>query len=122
MSSIVDKTSMSNPLTYEKFVDDIEYIKNDAITLLPNGRYIKYSRLLHAVVVINFTENDYIRYWNTRYIRNGKKTMFYKDIMEAVKAKFESGLVPIDKMLKLVQESHDDTIDKIKALGLLDRD
>lgn len=119
MNRLVDTTSKSNPLTYDKFVDDINYIKNEIISQLPNGKYIKYSRLLHAVVVMDFTKNDCIRYWNTRYIRNGKETIFYKDIIKAVETMFESGLTPLEEMTKLIENSHDDTVDKVKALKLL---
>ena len=116
---IKDTTSKSNPLTYDKFQEDLNYIKHDIITLLPNGKYMKYSRLLKAVSVLEFTKNDCIRYWNTRYIRNGKQTIFYNDIIKEVEAKFESGLTPLETMLKLIENSHDDTSDKVKALKLL---
>lgn len=114
-----DMTSKSNPLTYDKFLDDVEYIQNDIITLLPNGKYIRFSRLLKQVSVMDFTKNDYIRYWNTRYIRNGKETKYYRDIIKEVEIKFESGLTSLDTMIKLISNSNDNTPDKPKALKLL---
>lgn len=116
---IKDTTSATNPLTYDKFQEDLNYIKDDVITLLPNGKYMKYSRLLKAVSVLEFIKDDYIRFWKTRYMRNGKHTIFYNDIVKEAENKIESGLTPLETMLELIKNSHDDTSDKVKALKLL---
>ena len=80
---------------------------------------MKYSRLLKAVSVLEFIKDDYIRFWKTRYMRNGKYTIFYNDIVKEAENKIEFGLTPLETMLKLIKNSHDDTSDKVKALKLL---
>lgn len=114
-----DLTCKNNPLTYAKFLDDYKYIQNDVITQLPNGNFIRFSTLLKMVSVMDFTKNDYIRFWNTKYIRNNKKTKYHQDIMEVIEAKFKSGLTPLDTMIRLISNSNDNTPDKTKALKLL---
>ena len=80
---------------------------------------MKYSKLLHAVSILEFTKENYVHYWNTQYIRSSKKTKWYDSIIKEINNKFKNNLTTYEEMVKLIKNSHDSTTDKGKALKLL---
>ena len=100
----------------EKFDIDKKYIQNSIMTQQPNGNYMKFSRLLNAVVVMNETKTDYIKYWYNRY---KNEPVYRAAIIDECENKLATGLIPLDEMIHKIETSKDYTKEKVKALAYL---
>lgn len=96
---------------------DIIYIKEDLIAQQINGKYCKFSKLLGAISIIDLTEEFYTRYWLSKYNYETPENQLL--IKEACRYKFSEGLVPREKMIKLVEKSNDFTKDRYDVLSKL---
>lgn len=95
---------------------EIEYINNEIIAKQVNGNYCKYSKLLHAVSIMDLTEEQYIKY----YMSKAKtKSVDMDKILEAIHDKLYNNLTDTETMIKLIEESKDRDSEKRKAIELL---
>lgn len=95
---------------------DLEYIRNELIAKTIKGTYIKFSRHLNAISVIDGTKSQFERYWISKYCRRPKEL---KQIMEALENLFSTGLTSPEKMLKMIEDSNDFESEKLKARLIL---
>lgn len=102
----------------ERLNKDIRYIKKDLITQIKEGKdeYCKFSKPLNAICILSFTKNSYIKYWTQLYLHYPKEQ---ETITEVCNEKFENGLTPKETMIKLVENSNDNTQDKTDILCAL---
>lgn len=100
----------------KKFKSDVNYIRNEIITELYDGTYMKYSKILKSVVVLDLTKEKYINYWSNLYHNN---KMYLPQIMKEVEDLFEYRLYDNTTFLKLVEIGKDNTKDKEKVINKL---
>lgn len=108
------------------FNKDIKYIETDIITkeLKENKsdkedekyNYIKFSKALNAVAIINMTKAQYKKYWENKYKEYPNEL---KIILKTIEDKFKNGLTPLELMIKLIQNSNDYQCEKEKAINTL---
>lgn len=79
-------------------------------------KYIKFSRTLNAVSVINLTKKQYDNYWITQYKDSPEQL---KIILETINDKFANGLTSAERMIHLVENSTIIGREEIEALNLL---
>lgn len=107
--------------------NDLIYIENEIIAMQPDideetedeeerYKYVKFSRALNAVAVINLTKKQYRNYWRTLYRANPKEL---KMIMDKIDDKFENGLTTPKEMIKIIKESKDFESEKKNAIKAL---
>ena len=107
---------MINSVTEKTFNKDLYTIENDLITKQKDGKYCKFSRLLNQVVIIGLTKEQYIKYYQSRWVGDDEKQ---KILLEACEAKFNNGLISNNEMIELINNSDDDIVDKPNALKKL---
>lgn len=102
---------------------DLNFIENEIIARqykkdeeTGEFKYVKFSRALKCVVVINLTKKQYINYWTAQY-KNYPDQL--KTILEKIDDKFENGLIPAEEMIKMIKESKDFESEKKNALRVL---
>lgn len=95
---------------------DLEYIRNELIAKTIKGTYVKFSRQLNALSVIDGPKSQFERYWISKYCRRPEEL---KLIMEALRNLFSTGLTPPEKMLKMIEDSNDFESEKLKARLIL---
>lgn len=101
---------------------DIAYIKRELLAeqKTRDGRnrklYIKFSRILNGVTVIDLTKEKYIEYWKGQYIRHPE---MFKQIEKTIEEKFENGLISKEKMIQLIKQGNDSEQEKKQNLKLL---
>lgn len=101
---------------------DIAYIRRELLAeqKTRDGRnrklYIKFSRILNGVTVIDLTKEKYIEYWKGQYIRHPE---MFKQIEDVIEEKFENGLISKEKMIKLIKQGNDSEQEKKQNLKLL---
>lgn len=104
---------------------DLKYIENELIAKqykkdeeTGEFRYVKFSRVLKCVAVINLTKKQYINYWTAQYKSYPKEL---KRILEKIDDKFENGLISPEEMIALVKESKDFESEKRNAIKALSK-
>lgn len=110
----------------KKIEKDLKYIKNDIIAKqtdndildndIQNSKYIKFSKIVDGVTVVNMTKSQYEKYWLSQYQENPNKI---DKILKAISDKFQNGLTNKDDMLKLIVYSKDSNEEKISAIKCL---
>lgn len=109
--------------------NDLKYIDKEIIAIQPEVnflalntdemfKYIKFSRALNAVSIINLTKKQYKNYWNTIYKEHPEALSI---IMDKIEDKFKNGLISTEEMAEKIMKSKDVELEKkaaIKALGL----
>ena len=114
----------------KKLKRDLAYIKNDLISkqlqkdIKDNDcededekeKYVKFSRLLGAVTIMNLTKKQYKKYWESQYKSYPEKNEI---IMKAVEEKFQNGLIPREDMINMIKKSKDFESEKKRAIKLL---
>ena len=109
----------SDTVITSRYLKDLNHIKNDLLTKLHNGQYIRFSRALNAVSALDITKDKYISYWKNIYVKHDE---YLDTILEACEEKFKNGLISNEEMLILVNSSKDRTTDKTKAISLLNKE
>ena len=114
----------------KKLRRDLAYIKKDLISKQlqkdiredshededEKEKYVKFSKILGAVTVVNMTKKQYKRYWESQYKPYPEK---YKIILEAIEEKFKSGLTTQEEMINIISLSKDAESEKKRAIKLL---
>lgn len=118
----------------KKLKRDLEYIKTDIIAKQPEINknykreeteqdkidakyfYIKFSKILDAVAVMNMTKKQYKGYWNTQYKDYPDKLEI---VLNAIDEKFNNGLTDRKEMIEIIRKSKDFQEEKKKAILLL---
>jgi hypothetical protein len=109
---------------------DLAYIKSDLIAKQlqkdikdneaeeedEKEKYVKFSRLLGAVTIMNLTKKQYKKYWESQYKGYPEKNEI---IMKAVEEKFQNGLIPREDMINMIKKSKDFESEKKRAIKLL---
>lgn len=105
---------------------DLRYIKNDIIAMQLDknkcceedevDKYVKFSRILKTVTVINLTKKQYKNYWNTQY---KDYPLELNLIMQEIEEKFKNGLTSREDMIQLIENSDDYESEKRNALKVL---
>lgn len=109
---------------------DLAYIKNDLISKQlqkdikedsregedEKEKYVKFSKILGAVTVVNMTQKQYKRYWESQYKPYPEK---YKIILSAIEEKFKNGLTSQEEMINIINLSTDAESEKKRAIKLL---
>lgn len=94
---------------------DLKYIKGEIISKQVDGKYMKYSKILKATSVIGLTKEQYLNYWKQKY----KNTEYTDEIIQCCLDKFDTGLTDTQTMIRLIKNSKERPMEKIKALKLL---
>ena len=116
----------------KKFKRDLEYIKADLITKQlqkdikdnkfeeedEKEKYVKFSRMLGVVTIMNLTKKQYKKYWESQYKGYPEKNEI---IMKAVEEKFKKGLTPREDMINMIKKSKDFESEKNRAIKLLSK-
>lgn len=114
MKKVVPQTS---EVTIQKnFEQDLKYIKNEIISLQNNGKYCKYSRILHAVASYDMDKKQVIGYWKQQY---KKYPQYLQIILDEVENLLKHNLTPNNNMIDLVKKSKDTDKEKSKIISLL---
>lgn len=114
-----------------QFENDIKYIEKEIIAIQPEVdlwatnkedmfKYVKFSRPLNCVSIINLTKKQYKNYWKSLYKDHPEQLEI---IMQKVEEKFNSGLISAAEMIEKIKQSKDSENEKklaIKALSLKD--
>lgn len=114
----------------KKLKRDLAYIKNDLIAKQlqkdikedyreeddEKEKYVKFSKILRAVTVVNMTKKQYKRYWESQYKPYPEK---HKIILEAIEEKFKNGLTSQEEMINIINLSKDSESEKKRAVKLL---
>ena len=102
----------------KKVKKDIKYIQEDIISRQNTYEklYVKFSKILNAYAVTNMTKKQYIKYWQTNYLRYPEKLDI---ILQTIEEKFANGLTPPEEMIKLIEESKDNEKEKRIVIKLL---
>lgn len=79
-------------------------------------KYVKFSKILGAVTVVNMTKKQYKRYWEGQYKLYPEKN---KIILEAIEEKFNNNLTPQEEMIEIIKLSKDLESEKKRAIKLL---
>lgn len=79
-------------------------------------KYVKFSKILGAVTVVNMTKKQYKRYWEGQYKLYPEKN---KTILEAIEEKFNNNLTPQEEMIEIIKLSKDLESEKKRAIKLL---
>ncbi len=116
-------------LAEKELNDDLEYIDNEIIAMCPKPaeiseyqdpdevyKYVKFSRALNAVAVINLTKKQYVNYWKTIYKDDLEE---WKTILNAINKKFDTGLISAKEMINLIKKSSDYESEKKSAIKAL---
>lgn len=109
-----EQTSCAEVVNFE---EDLKYIEKDILAKQRNNNYIKFSRLLGEVAIIDMTQSQYINYWTSKY-KNAKQEHL-NQIIDACNRKFIEGLISPEEMKTLIIKSKDTTKEKQKALEYL---
>lgn len=112
----------------KKIKRDLEYIKNDLIAKQSNKNksddedeielYVKFSRIINSIAVINMTKKQYKKYWTTQYQKFPEKLGI---ILAAIKEKFSNGLMTSEEMIKIIENGKDRESEKKSAIKVLKR-
>ena len=116
-----------NKLLQKQFENDLKYIDKEIIAkqleedLYASNKeekikYIKFSRPLNAVSIVNLTKKQYKNYWGSLYKEHSKH---YEMIMEKIDEKFSNGLITAEEMIEKIKKSKDSETEKINAIKLL---
>lgn len=102
----------------KKVKKDIKYIQEDIISRQNTYEklYVKFSKILNAYAVTNMTKKQYIKYWQTNYLRYPEKLDI---ILQTIEEKFANGLTPPEEMIKLIEKSKDNEKEKRIVIKLL---
>ena len=100
-----------------KLKKDLEYIKDEIISKQKNGKYLKWSKLLNAVSVMNIGFGQYINYWEKQYIDADEESVIL--IREACIEKLTNGLTDPNIMMQMIADSKDFKSEKKQAIKLL---
>lgn len=100
----------------QKLKHDLTYIENEIITQQPNGRYCKYSRILHAVASYDIDKKQIVNYWKQQY---KKFPLECEVILNALENLLKTNLTPINTMIEYVKNSKDTDKEKSKIIKLL---
>ena len=98
---------------------DLNYIKNDIIAKQHNGNYCKFSKLLDAISISDFTLEYYLKYWTSS---SKSRKLTEEDIAQielTILEKFMNGLTDKDTMINLIKNSSDCEKEKTKYLNLM---
>lgn len=108
------------------FDKDIKYIETDIITKQPKENknckedekynYIKFSKPLNAIAIINMTKAQYKKYWENKYREFPNELEI---IFKTIEDKFKNGLTPLKTMIELIENSNDYQSEKEKAINAL---
>lgn len=116
----------------KKLKRDLLYIKTDLISKQlqkdfredsyededEKEKYVKFSKLLGAVAVVNMTKKQYKRYWESQYKAYPEKNQI---ILDAIEEKFKKGLTPQEEMINIINLSTDVESEKKRAIRLLSK-
>lgn len=112
----------------KKTIRDLEYIKNDIIAeqevtgkifneitgkMEKEKLYVKFSRIINAVTIINMPKKQYVNYYKTQYKDYPDKL---ESILQAIEEKFENNLISANEMLIKILRSNDVDSEKKAAI------
>lgn len=112
----------------KKIVKDLEYIKNDIIAVQETtgkffneetGKiekeklYVKFSKIINSVVIINMPKKQYVNYWKTQYKDYPDKL---KEVLQVVEEKFKTGIISNKEMIIIILKSKDFDSEKRTAI------
>lgn len=110
-----------------QFENDLKYIQKEIIAIQPEVnflasnidemfKYVKFSRPLNAVSIINLTKKQYKNYWGSLYKEHSQ---YFDIIMEAIEEKFNNGLISAEEMIEKIKKSSDSETEKKNAIEAL---
>lgn len=112
----------------KKMARDLEYIKNDIIAeqevtgkifnentckMEKEKLYVKFSRIINAVTIVNMPKRQYINYWKTQYKDYPDKL---EKVLQAIEDKFENNLITNKEMAIIILRSDDFESEKKTAI------
>ena len=112
----------------KKMARDLEYIKNDIIAeqevtgkifnentckMEKEKLYVKFSRIINAVTIVNMPKRQYINYWKTQYKDYPDKL---EKVLQAIEDKFENNLITNKEMTIIILRSDDFESEKKTAI------
>lgn len=102
----------------KKIKKDIKYIQEDIISKQNTWEelYVKFSKILNTYTVINMPKKQYIKYWQTNYMKYPER---FDEILQVIEDKFANGLTPPEEMIDLIEKSKDNEKEKKAAIKLL---
>lgn len=105
---------------------DLKYIENDIIAKQKNGLYCKYSKMTKSITVTNLSKENHLKYWLGIYKIKYKPEEQTEQFIEASSAityaidkKFKSGLISLDEIIELENNSKDTDKEKKKILEII---
>ena len=109
-------SNQKNEPIEHKLKRDLHYIERELIAKQNDGAYCKFSRALDGISIIGLTQHQYENYWTNQY-RSYKEQL--PIITAACRNKFTTGLISQQEMIDRINNSHDHTKDREKAIKLL---
>lgn len=111
----------------KEFENDLKFIENEIISMQPDidesieneeekYKFVKFSKALNGVAVINLTKKQFKNYWRTLYKDSPQKL---KIILEKIDDKFENGLTSRKEMIEIIKKSNDYESEKKAAIKAL---